>query len=44
MWRVQVAEEIWICNKCTVAKWDGDIFSYKESLVNQMEREKARKK
>jgi len=41
---VQVAEEIWVCNKRTVTKWDGDIFSYKESLVKLMEKDKSRKK
>jgi len=39
-----VAEEIWVCNKRMVTKWDGDIFSYKESLVQQMDKDKARKK
>jgi len=28
----QVADEIWICEKQTVTKWDGDISSYKEQL------------
>ena len=39
----QVAEEIWVCNKQTVTKWEGDIFSYKESLAKEIER-KANKK
>lgn len=39
----QVAEEIWICKDKKVTKWDGDIFSYKESLIKIMEREKAKK-
>merc|ERR1712117_767525 len=28
----QVAEEIWICEKQTVTKWEGDILSYKDHL------------
>jgi ATP-binding cassette subfamily F protein 2 len=28
----QVADEIWICEKQTVKKWDGDISSYKNQL------------
>lgn len=28
----QVAEEIWICEKQTVTKWEGDILSYKNHL------------
>ena len=28
----QVAETIWICEKQTVNKWDGNILSYKEHL------------
>lgn len=40
----QVAEEIWVCNKQSVTKWDGDIFSYKESLVKQMNKDASRKK
>jgi len=39
-----VAEEIWVCNKQSVTKWDGDIFSYKESLVKQMNKDASRKK
>ena len=29
---IQVAEEIWVCEKQTVTKWTGDISSYKETL------------
>lgn len=29
----QVADEIWICEKQTITKWDGDILSYKKSLM-----------
>merc|ERR1719410_3069679 len=28
----QVADQIWICEKQTVKKWDGDIISYKDHL------------
>merc|ERR1739845_91497 len=28
----QVADQIWICEKQTVTKWDGDIISYKDHL------------
>uniref|UniRef100_A0AC34Q5D8 ABC transporter domain-containing protein n=1 Tax=Panagrolaimus sp. JU765 TaxID=591449 RepID=A0AC34Q5D8_9BILA len=28
----QVTDEIWVCDKQTITKWDGDIFSYKEFL------------
>ncbi len=27
-----MADDIWICEKQTVTKWDGDILSYKEHL------------
>jgi ATP-binding cassette, subfamily F, member 2 len=41
---VQVAEEIWVCKDMTATKWPGDIFSYKESLIKALEKEKAKKK
>lgn len=28
----QVAKEIWVCDKKTISKWDGDIQSYKKHL------------
>ena len=28
----QVADQIWICEKGTVTKWEGDILAYKEML------------
>jgi len=34
----QVAEEIWICENQKVTKWEGDIISYKTTLVRKMER------
>merc|ERR1719186_241654 len=41
----QVAEKIWICEDQKVTKWEGDIISYKNTLVRKMERaqEKERK-
>nr|QNH67898.1 ATP-binding cassette transporter subfamily F member 2 [Brachionus rotundiformis] len=35
----QVAEEIWICDKQTITKWNGDIISYKEFLRKKIEKE-----
>ena len=29
---LKVADQIWICEKQTVTKWDGDISSYKDQL------------
>jgi len=29
---MQVAKEIWVCEKGTVTPWKGDIFSYKKTL------------
>lgn len=34
----QVAEEIWVCANQAVTKWEGDIFNYKESLVDALEK------
>lgn len=34
----QVAEEIWICEHQKVTKWEGDIISYKQTLIRKMER------
>lgn len=39
----QVTEEIWVCDKQTVTKWDGDIFSYKQHLRNRIEAEERKK-
>uniref|UniRef100_A0A183BZA3 ABC transporter domain-containing protein n=1 Tax=Globodera pallida TaxID=36090 RepID=A0A183BZA3_GLOPA len=33
----QVTDEIWVCDKQTITKWDGDIFSYKEHLRTKIE-------
>jgi len=32
----QVAKEIWICEKQTVTKWEGDIVSYKDHLKSKV--------
>ncbi|GAB6027165.1 ATP-binding cassette sub- F member 2 [Chamberlinius hualienensis] len=40
----QVAEEIWVCEKATVTKWQGDILSYKEHLKNRLAKEAAKSK
>jgi ATP-binding cassette subfamily F protein 2 len=39
----QVAEEIWVCEKQTTTKWEGDIFSYKEALVARVEKQNAKR-
>ncbi|VDM60798.1 unnamed protein product [Angiostrongylus costaricensis] len=41
----QVAGEVWVCDNQTITKWDGDIFSYKDHLRHQIDREfRAREK
>lgn len=35
----QVAEEVWVCDNQTIKKWDGDIFSFKEHLRHEIERD-----
>ena len=35
----QVAEQIWVCDKGCVTKWDGDIFSFKEHLRNEIDKD-----
>jgi len=32
----QVAKDIWVCDKKTISKWDGDIQSYKSHLKKQV--------
>ncbi|XP_066483889.1 ATP-binding cassette sub-family F member 2 [Tiliqua scincoides] len=32
----QVAQEIWVCEKRTITKWQGDILSYKEHLKSKL--------
>lgn len=36
---LQVAEEIWICEKQTVTKWEGDIVGYKDHLKAKVMKE-----
>ncbi|XP_076094978.1 ATP-binding cassette sub-family F member 2-like [Mytilus galloprovincialis] len=38
----QVVEEIWICEKQTVTKWEGDIFTYKEALTKKVKKDNAK--
>lgn len=33
MW--QVAQEVWVCEKKTVKKWEGDIRDYKKALLKK---------
>lgn len=33
---LQVAEEIWVCEKGAVTKWQGGILKYKEHLKNKI--------
>lgn len=40
----QVAEEIWVCEKETVTKWNGNILDYKDHLKNKITNENERKK
>lgn len=35
----QVAEEIWVCEKGTVTKWNGGILDYKEHLKKNIAKE-----
>ena len=36
---LKVADEIWICEKQTVTKWEGDILSYKDHLKGKVMKE-----
>ncbi|BFZ01586.1 hypothetical protein BsWGS_04625 [Bradybaena similaris] len=40
----QVTEEIWVCEKGAVTKWEGDIFSYKEHLIKETQKENSKLK
>ncbi|PIC40176.1 hypothetical protein B9Z55_011617 [Caenorhabditis nigoni] len=41
----QVAEEVWVCDNQGILKWDGDIFSFKEHLRKQIDKDvKSREK
>ncbi|CAL2037624.1 unnamed protein product [Caenorhabditis brenneri] len=35
----QVAEEVWVCDNQGIMKWDGDIFSFKQHLRKQIDKE-----
>lgn len=35
----QVAEEVWVCDNQGIQKWDGDIFSFKNHLRKQIDKE-----
>ena len=36
---MQVADQIWICEKQTVTKWDRDIIAYKDHLKAKVMKE-----
>ncbi|KAL8616591.1 ATP-binding cassette sub- F member 2 [Nucella lapillus] len=38
----QVTEEIWVCEKQTISKWEGDIFSYKARLTKESHKERSK--
>ncbi|KAJ8938383.1 hypothetical protein NQ314_011516 [Rhamnusium bicolor] len=40
----QVAEEIWVCEKGTCTKWQGDILSYKDHLKSKILKDAAKRK
>lgn len=40
----QVAEEIWICEKQTVTKWDKDIYQYKQALAKKVAKENEKQR
>ncbi|KAJ9594202.1 hypothetical protein L9F63_014362 [Diploptera punctata] len=40
----QVAEEIWVCEKGKVTKWQGDILTYKEHLKEKIVKDNAASK
>jgi len=40
----QVTEEIWVCEKEKVTKWEGDIFTYKQTLIKETQRANAKLK
>uniref|UniRef100_A0A3B4AK15 ATP-binding cassette sub-family F member 2 n=1 Tax=Periophthalmus magnuspinnatus TaxID=409849 RepID=A0A3B4AK15_9GOBI len=37
----QVAQEIWVCEKQTITKWNRDILAYKEHLKSKIEKQQA---
>lgn len=40
----QVAEEVWVCDNQGIQKWDGDIFSFKNHLRKQIDKEMGNRK
>ena len=40
----QVAEEIWVCEKGTITKWEGSIQDYKEHLREKILKDNINKK
>jgi len=38
----QVTEEIWVCEKETITRWEGDIYSYKNYLTKETKKENAK--
>ncbi|KAK7109852.1 ATP-binding cassette sub-family F member 2-like isoform X2 [Littorina saxatilis] len=38
----QVTDEIWVCEKQTISKWEGDIFSYKDKLTKETKRDRSK--
>jgi len=38
----QVAQEIWVCENQTAKKYEGDIFSFKDTLVKQCKKDQAK--
>ncbi len=37
----QVAKEIWVCDEGKIQRWQGDILSYKKSLMQKMMKARA---
>jgi ATP-binding cassette subfamily F protein 2 len=33
---LQVADELWVCNNKTITRWEGDIISYKQTLLDEI--------
>lgn len=36
---LQVAQEIWVCEKQTITKWNRDILAYKEHLKSKIDKQ-----
>ena len=41
---IQVADEIWVCEKQKATKWEGDIQDYKNELIKKMEKSNEKEK